>query len=80
MTELSKIIMKESYNKKLQMSIANYFFDGKTQNHLFKFRDKTKPLLILPSVFYPHPNQHTNTGKEIYKDNKGRDVTIIIHR
>lgn len=56
MTKLSKMIMKESYNKKLQMSIANYFFDGKTQNHLFKFRDKTKPLLILPSVFYPHPN------------------------
>ena len=31
MTKLSKMIMKESYNKKLQMCIANYFFDGKTR-------------------------------------------------
>lgn len=31
MTKLSKMIMKESCNKKLQMCIANYFFDGKTQ-------------------------------------------------
>lgn len=76
------MIMKESYNK-LFINVYKqtiFFLMEKHKKHFFKFRDKTKPLLLLPSVFYPHPNQHTNTGKEIYKDNKGRDVTIIIHR